>query len=833
MEGDINVSQEIAKKLRKAVLNAQAAQSELDTNQESIDRSNNAIAAIDQQISALTSPLTAFYSKLEESNKGLTESIDKIQKLTATIESQRRAYGDNRKLYLQNTKKERKELREVNNLKAKFEKGYKEATKSINTYNKSISVQLSELNKTKDVEIKKTQQLYEQRSALKDIYKKNEQIQKQHREDLELVKASDRLIQNSTRNDLSRIIYEKGKQWAYDPETGRISRGKMAGGVAAAGSAEIATNLFTSSIDAEKAGVTGGWSAHTRAIGAKYGEAFSTGSKVLGGIIGAFAGSPQIGAALGGIVGDVLKKKIELFTEAHIQGTKFGMQDRSTRMAASRLDSKFDPNRSDTPIMITGMDSSSSRAMMESASDFGISTSAGEDSTFMQFAALNRAWGDVSGPLRELIGAYNDQAVAVKELDKAYGYGRKTAKEFGMGITQAAMQFATAGKIARFAGVDASVAEGLMERMSNSKTGANLRLMGYDPSNLGAYVGDLIAAPKDMSLAMQTYFASDGGRKNIDPALAGFMAQYGDPKAFKYDSKSGVASFGANKTSDFLMSMKKEQMRLVSYFGGGPKGFYHAKQVMEALGQSKKQFDLLATTDIGAINSKFVSDYEKVSDNPKQYLSNIYDMAALEEGHMRKMVSIVQKEWGYKTAIEAIRDSVLEMSMTDEEKRARDEEKRARENRERKKEELALAKKNLLYAQESLKSIEDNMASAYAIKGPIQAEVTRRRAEGHIEDMKKYIAKLEGKTLPPTIIAPHMEKYSKPSFAMQVGAIGNAYGIGVPQGFTTSATGYNLPGQAVINQRGASLVEMTISLPYATLQGIVSNAQKGSITTKK
>ena len=822
MEDDINVSQEIAKKLRKAVLNAQAAQSELDTNQESIDRSNNATAAIDQQISALNSPLITFYLNLEESNKGLTESIDKIQKLTATIESQRRAYGDDRKLYLQNTKKVRKELREAIHEKAKFKKEYKEATKSINTYNKSISVQLSELNKTKDVEIKKTQQLYEQRSALKDIYKENEQIQKQHREDLKLVKASDRLIQNSTRNDLSRIIYEKGKQWAYDPETGRISKGKMAGGVAVAGSAEIATNLFTSSIDAEKAGVTGGWSAHTRAMGARYGDAFSTGGKLLGGIIGAFAGSPQIGAALGGLVGDVLKKKIELFTEAYIQGTKFGVQDRSTRMAASRLDSKFDPNRPDTPIMITGMDSSSSRAMMESASDFGISTSAGEDSTFMQFAALNRAWGDVSGPLRELIGAYNDQAVAVKELDKAYGYGRKTAKELGMGITQAAMQFATAGKIARFAGVDASVAEGLMERMSNSKTGADLRLMGYDPSNLGAYVGNLIAAPKNMSLAMQTYFASDGGRKNIDPLSAGFMAQYGDPKAFRYDNKTGVASFGANKSSDFLMSMKKEQMRMINNFGGGPEGFLNAQIAMQALGVSKEQFDLLAKTDIGAINSKFASDYEKVSDNPIKYLSNIYDMAAIEEGHMRKMVDIVQKEWGYKTAIEAIRDGVLEMSMTDEEKRAR-------ENKEK----IVEAKKELLIAQERKKHVEDHMADLYAFRGPAMAELQKHQARHRVEDAEKYLAKLNGKTLPPTIIAPHMEKYSEPSFAMQVGAIGNAYGIGVPQGFTTSATGYNLPGQAVINQRGASLVEMTISLPYATLQGIVSNAQKGSITTKK
>ncbi len=833
MEDDINVSQEIAKKLRKAVLNAQAAQSELDTNQESIDRSNNAIAAIDQQISALNSPLTAFYSNLEESNKGLTESIDKIQKLKATIESQRRAYGDNRKLYLQNTKKERKELREVKNQKAKFEKGYKEAIKSINTYNKSISVQLSELNKTKDVEIKKTQQLYEQRSALKDIYKENEQIQKQHREDLKLVKASDRLIQNSTRNDLSRIIYEKGKQWAYDPETGRISKGKMAGGVAVAGSTEIATNLFTSSIDAEKAGVTGGWSAHTRAIGAQYGDAFSTGGKLLGGIIGAFAGSPQIGAALGGLVGDVLKKKIELYTEAYIQGTKFGVQDRSTRMAASRLDSKFDPNRSDTPIMITGMDSSSSRAMMESASDFGISTSAGEDSTFMQFAALNRAWGDVSGPLRELIGAYNDQAVAVKELDKAYGYGRKTAKELGMGITQAAMQFATAGKIARFAGVDASVAEGLMERMSNSKTGADLRLMGYDPSNLGAYVGNLIAAPKDMSLAMQTYFASDGGRKNIDPLLAGFMAQYGDPKAFRYDSKSGVASFGANKTSDFLMSMKKEQLRLISNFGGGPKGFYHAQKAMEALGVSKKHFDLLATTDIGAINSKFASDYEKVSDDPIKYLSNICDMAAIEEGHMRKMVSIVQKEWGYKAAIEAIRDGVIDMSTTEEEKKAKEDKERKERQAKYNRELIPGAEKDLLYAQERLKYFEDHMADAYALRGPVHAEAQRRRARARVENLERKLAEYKGKPLPPTIIAPHMEKYSKPDFAMQVGAIGNAYGIGVPQGFTTSATGYNLPGQAVINQRGASLVEMTISLPYATLQGIVSNAQKGSITTKK
>ena len=810
MGEDINVNQDLNNKLRKAIMNARAAQNELDINQESIDRSKSAVAAIDMEINK---PLAEFHVNLAKSNEKLEKSINAIEKLTHSVEGQQKAFGDNRKQFLKNTLNERKQLKEAIRNKKAAAKESKVHIKSIEDFNKSVGKQLISLTKTKEAEQSRTKELYSQKSALKEIYKKNEQIQKQHREDLNLITKTDKVIQKNVHTDLARLGYERGKQWAYNPATGRVSRGKMAAVTAAAGGGDMLAEGFTSSIDVEKAGVNGGWSGHTKAIGERYGNMFGKGFNIAGGIASALK-VPILGEALG-IAGEALQKKISLFTDTFIQQTKFGLQDQSTRMAASRLDSRFNAKRADTPIMITGMDSSASRAMIENASEFGIGASAGEHSTFMQFAALNRAWGDVSGPLRELIGTYDDQAVAVKELDKAYGYGRKSAKELGMGITQAAFQFATAGKLARFAGVDASVAEGLMGRMSDAKTGANLRLMGYDPHNIGSYIGNLIAAPKSMGLAMQTYFASDGGRKNVNPLTAGFMAEYGDPAAFKYNSETGVASFGENKSSEFLLNMKKEQMRMISNFGGGADGFYQAQNAMRALGQTKEQFDLLSQTDIGAINSKFADKYEKVSDSPMNYLRNIYDISALEEGHMRKMVSIVSKETGFATTVQAIKDYLAENTMTDEEK------------------EVAHAKKSLEIAQERKKITEDNMATAYAIRGPVMAELQQRQAEGRVEDAKKYLAKVTNQPYVPTKITPYSEKYNDAAYAMNAAGISNNYGSNTPKGFITTETGYNLPGQAVINQRGASLVEMTISLPYATLQGIVSNAQKGSITTKK
>ena len=182
---------------------------------------------------------------------------------------------------------------------------------------------------------------------------------------------------------------------------------------------------------------------------------------------------------------------------------------------------------------------------------------------------------------------------------------------------------------------------------------------------------------------------------------------------------------------------------------------------------------------------------------------------------MRKMVSIVSKETGFAATVRAIKDYLAENTMTDEEK------------------EVAYAKKSLEIAQERKKFVEDNEAMAYAMWGPTKAMIEKRHAEGAVEDAKKYLAKVTNQPYVPTKITPYSEKYSDPAYAMNAAGISNNYGSNTPKGFIATETGYNLPGQAVINQRGASLVEMTISLPYATLQGIVSNAQKGSITTKK
>ena len=61
---------------------------------------------------------------------------------------------------------------------------------------------------------------------IREIYKENEQIHKQRREDLKLITKTDKVIQKNVHTDLARLGYERGKQWAYNPATGRVSRGR-------------------------------------------------------------------------------------------------------------------------------------------------------------------------------------------------------------------------------------------------------------------------------------------------------------------------------------------------------------------------------------------------------------------------------------------------------------------------------------------------------------------------------------------------------------------------------------------------------------------------------
>ena len=770
------------------------------------------------------------------------------KKAKSQISRAEKEFADNPKALERRLKFLEKE-QEIN--RRKHEAARKSAAAELD-HARKINVELAKKKAAENMNLRAQQQNLKDLKAQKEVVA---ETMKARQKDYDLSKKiiSDRnSIQNKT--PLGDMVRGKTQAWAMD-DNGKTSRIKSAAGELGTRIVDTAANLPSSQINAQMAGL-GGYSSFMGASG-----------KQLGGFANSVVSGVGSAVGLDGVgkwFGQYLEDRVMFQTEAAINNTRYGYTDRRTAMLASRLDPKFSNKLNGMSPRLPGMTSGDTQQMIQSAEGFGIRASSSSDSTFMKYAALARVWGDVSGQMKDLIQTYDDQGKAVVELNKAFGFGRNAAKELGISVGQAAQQFTTAGKMARFAGVDAGVAHSLMGDMSNMGTAKDLRIMGIDSSQLGQHVGGLISAPKSMNMAMQYYFASNGGQdKSMTPLKAAFMANYGDPNAFKYDKVTGVANFGENKTSAFLLGLKNQQMSLIDKFGGGPDGLVMAQKAMEAMGVKKEQFDLLLKTNKDKINSTFAEKYEDITKDPVKYLKDIADYAALEEEISRTFAKEGPKQIGYAVTqafnnfnlknngdlIEGIIRKLTGGGIIDTA--------------------TGKARDAVNWTSEKVKGL---FSSSDATGGGIIDTATGKARDlavnwgetiidtvaGKTRDVVNWTCgKVEGwfsssdATIPTTagissLLKNPISKFDFESvnnvlktnaksgyktIAETTSQFGKGSVAAAEQSYSKSASGYKAPGQATITKHG-NQIEMIVNLPYQSLKDIIKDATRSDVTSR-
>ena len=436
------------------------------------------------------------------------------------------------------------------------------------------------------------------------------------------------------------IIRDKFLEKSINYKTGGVNRGAAVGGIMGATAADMALSAPGSAMGIARGGLNGGLSGITTSLGDTFKGIVSTGVSAGGAALATGFLGPEmapLGAAAGKFLGDAIGDYAKLLMENSVKKVEWDAIDRKQGMTASRLASSF-TTKNHVGLMLPGMSMGETQQAIESGNRFGVQADKGEHSTFMQLTALDRVWGDVSSQMRDMVHIYNDQSEAIGGVEKAFGYGRYAAKALSMDVADAAKQFSTAGKMARFAAIDARFAGGTLDSISTRNDARNYTTIGIDSTRLGEGVGSLYAAPKKMSMAMQHYYASGmGADKTMNPLRASYMAQYGDPSKFGYNSNTGVASFSPMASPTFLKNMKRNQMNMIrdftkSYGGDGAAGFAAAQKALVGSGQmSKDQFDMLTRVDVNKIGTQFSKDYEQVSKDPTGYLTLLTSIEAINQ----------------------------------------------------------------------------------------------------------------------------------------------------------------------------------------------------------
>lgn len=461
-----------------------------------------------------------------------------------------------------------------------------------------------------------------------------------------------------TLTSVGAILRDKFLEKSVNYETGGVNKGAAVGGIAGAAAADLALSIPGSAMGAARGGLHGGLSGLTSSLGDTFKNLTSTLGSASGAGIGTLiapGAGTGIGAAVGKFIGDAAGDYTKTLMENSVKKVEWGAVSRKQAMTATRLADRFS-TRNNVGLMLPGMSMGETQQAIESGNRFGIEGNK-KSSTFMTLTALDRVWGDVSSQMRDMMHIYNDQAEAIGGVEKAFGYGRIAAKALGMDVSEAAKQFSTAGKMARFAGIDARFAGGTLDSISSRADARSYSTIGIDTTRLGEGVGALYSAPKKMSMAMQYYYASGmGADKNMNPLRASFMAQYGDPSKFGYNSNTGVASFSAGASPVFLRNMKRNQMNMIgdftrAYGGDSSAGFAAAQKAMVDSGQmTKEQFDMLTRVDINKIGSQFSKDYEKVSKDPTGYLTKLTSIEAINQQIQVSVSKILDKMPGASTS---------------------------------------------------------------------------------------------------------------------------------------------------------------------------------------
>lgn len=667
------LSEDVRTKLNKAMQNARSTTKEEDEYREAQTRSNQ----IKQDMEAVSNSNATTESRIKVAEIEAQAAKSKEQLYIREEKAFTRRLANERELakdkYGNNPRALKAQLKFIDDRYNKEQKYYaarrrasafesKKSASDLAVLQKRNVIEKQFLQNQKKVLDSSTFDAKMKKEALDSVKEQNAQLQKNIGKSKQLIQSRD---QAGFRTPLGQYANARTSAWAIDETTGKSDKLKTAAGLGASTGAELAGRAPSQAIGALSGGLSGG----VPGMGMEIARIIGENAKLIMGALGTALGG--IGGVVGAAIGQVTSDQIQFLMQSSIMKLEWSrLAAKQGMMSTSVGSGAFAPDNGKTGLMLPSMSIAETSQAIKDAVSVGMSPDASKH-PFMTLTALNRVYDNVSSELNDMVKTFDSVEEAVYKVDDAFAFGRVAAQRMGTSVEMAAKQMTTASKLARFAGIDASVAQGLVSGYVNKTS--SLRNVGIDSDNLGQGVGDLINSPKNMSMAMQYYVASAQGKnKNINPLQAAFMANYGDLNGFKYDESTGAATFGKTDDPVFLKNLKDIQMQYMDTFtksfGDKASAYVMTQQIFQKqFNMNKSTFDLLSSTEKGKIGSKeFMQNKERISKEPEQYLRHLESMDAINNQMQSGIMNIADSLGAGATdkIIEAIREVGGQKTMT-------------------------------------------------------------------------------------------------------------------------------------------------------------------------